>query len=157
MHAYKDRLDIHWLPSQFSFHVPDDFRWLSRCVFSQLMDFVTDSGAIHIPCINEEFVWNAVMWSGVESPELREYTELADELRARSPEEVFIPIDKDPKRRARMSIQGYWVRLFACFFCDPAFYHYKEDYNVEDLCKRKMKLIHKYIPFSLLAQATMLK
>ena len=96
--------------------------------------------------MTEGFLRGSIVWSGVQSDAVGEYKNLAMLIHENSPEEVFIPVDKDAKRRAKMSIFGYWTRLFACFFCDPTYYRHRPQMTGEDVCKKKMKNIHKYLP-----------
>lgn len=62
------------------------------------------------------------------------------------PDTVFIALDKDGKRRARMDWRGYMLRMYVNFFHDKKYYRPRPELTPQDVASRKQLNIHKFLP-----------
>ena len=75
-----------------------------------------------------------------------EVIDLLSAARAANPDRIFVPIDKDIKRRATMSETGYLYRLRNCYSTDPEHYVIAKDTSLKRIIKKRTALMRTFIP-----------
>ena len=117
---YLDRHDCKWLPTNVDislYHCYTETLQSTQPLFERLFK-TYNSGYLIQP-----FEQQLREWFGQTSTVDKPAIDMAGKLRNENSDCVFIPIDKDIKRRVMMTKTAYWYRLGHMYFTDPQ--HYK--------------------------------
>ena len=71
---------------------------------------------------------------------------IIDFIRQEHPNAVFVPLDRDIKRRAAMDLGGYWYRLFHGYIQDSEYYALRSDLSLEDAAKWRQTRMEEMLP-----------
>ena len=138
---FDKRCDVFWMGQHWKVPLEDDPLRVAIDVEQQLQAFTESWGctAVTVPPIQLE-------WPMVVPPADGHLQTVVEQLRRDYPSDIFVPLDKDVHRRARVSPLGYLHRLATCFTTDDNHYVVETTTTKQDVVDERMCRMLQLLP-----------
>ena len=138
-----DRTDVKWTDTNFDIKTYHNYNQTYDDTLPTILDIIR---LLDLPQLSQNVTLAMQELLLIDSHVDQEVFDLVSKIRSDHENSIFIPIDKDIKRRCVMSRDAYLYRLGHCYATDPGHYTIVGPANIEKMTYRRKQMINKYIP-----------